>query len=284
MANEQAFPAASAPTGGGRLLPSPASFYVTGEDRLRVVSANSLVGVVLNLHWRHAEASGRTVANAQSHRPASDRSIASDDYPLGVGSLLNVTVFAGAGAPRIGQTYVMVQLVRGAGAAAVVLGTLLAGYVTSTQALGWPGSPIAGSLDSGGYLRQIVGASPAPGAENSEVVPTGARWELVSFHALLVTSAAAGGRQPRLLMTFGGTNAQVILPAPGTLGPSAAMNFLWTQGVPWQLGSLVDCLAPLATNISLSAGTVISTNTLTMNAADNYDAPVYVVREWLEVT
>jgi len=162
VATEQAFPSSAPIVGGGRLLPTPAQFYVTGEDRLRIVSANAMAGVSLQLHWRHAEPSGRTVPNAQTHTPASDRSIAVTDYPLGVGSLLNVTVFAGAGAPKVGQTYVMVQLVRGTGAAAIVLGTLLAGYVTSTQALGWPGSPIAGSLEGGGAYRSIAGATPAP--------------------------------------------------------------------------------------------------------------------------
>src|SRR5205807_8987150 len=35
--------------GGARLLPSPSQFFLTGEDRLRVVSANSLVGVSLKV-------------------------------------------------------------------------------------------------------------------------------------------------------------------------------------------------------------------------------------------
>src|SRR5204863_2582589 len=100
------------------------------------------------------------IANSVDHVPNTDRSVKTSDHPLGVGQLLNLTVFASAGAPLIGQTYVKVQLIRGVGAAAIVLGTLLGGYVTAVHALGFPGSPIENSLTATPAIRYITGTNP----------------------------------------------------------------------------------------------------------------------------
>jgi hypothetical protein len=203
---EQVFVGQPSIFGGARLLPSPSQFFLTGEDKLRVVSANSLVGVSLKVQWRTATLAGDVVPSSQDHTPNSDRTVNRQDYELGSGSLLNVTVFASAGAPLSGQTFVIVQLVRGDGPAAIVLGTLLAGYVTAVQALGFPGSPIASSTDGHGAIRTIIGTSPAAGVECAEVVPTGARWELVSFVATIVTSATVITRVPELYVDMAGSN------------------------------------------------------------------------------
>lgn len=281
---EQAFPSQAPITGGGRLLPSPAQFYVTGEDRLRIVSANALTGVSLNVHWRHAPLSGGTVPNAERHVPASDRSVQVQDFSLGVGSLLNVTVFAGAGAPTIGQTYVMIQLVRGTGTAALVLGTLLAGYVTSTQALGWPGSPIAGSLEGGGAYRSIVGATPAAGVDLAETVPTGARWELQHVFATLATSIAAGNRVPYLRKQIGGSNA-VFTFNPNPVAPNTFAGFGWAPNLPVGFDATnAAWITPLAQPLVLLAGDALNTFTFGLQAGDQWGNVRYTVREWLEVS
>src|SRR4051794_22422027 len=184
--------------GGSRLLPSPSQFFLTGEDRLRVVSANSLTGVSLKVQWRAATLAGDVVPSSQDHTPNSDRTVKRQDYELGSGSLLNVTVFASAGAPLSGQTFVIVQLVRGDGAAAIVLGTLLAGYVTAVQALGFPGSPIMPSVAGEPCVRAITGTTPAPSATSFETVPTGARWEVMQYQFLLSTGVAVANRTPQL--------------------------------------------------------------------------------------
>src|SRR5439155_18890058 len=111
------------------------------------------------------------------------------NYKLGKGAILNLTVFASAGAPLMGQTYVIVQLIKGLTGATIVLGTLLGGYLTATQALGWPGSPIISSTDGEGCTRLIVGTTPAAEANILETVPTGARWELLSLEASYVQGA-----------------------------------------------------------------------------------------------
>src|SRR5436853_135315 len=83
--------------------PSPSQFYLTGEDRLRIVSANSVAGVALKLQVRTASLRGDIQAQSFDHTPATDRSVLSQEFPIGEGSLLNATVFVGTGSPFIGQ-------------------------------------------------------------------------------------------------------------------------------------------------------------------------------------
>lgn len=281
---EQVFVGQPQTFGGARLLPSPSQFFLTGEDRLRIVSANSLAGVSLKVQWRTATLSGDVVPSSQDHTPASDRTIKRQDYELGSGSLLNVTVFAGAGAPVIGQTYVMVQIVRGEGAAAIVLGTILAGYVTAVQALGFPGSPIISSTESEPYVRAILGTRPAAGVQVLEVVPTGARWELVAFYVSLDVSAAGVNREVFLNITSAGSTLGVFgfgLNVP----PPATPQYIWGQG----LAPVADATnrvyeGPLPTRALLVAGATIQTAVYNFDAADRFGTPQYTVREWLEVS
>lgn len=281
---ELVFPGASPVIGGGRLLPSPSQFYLTGEDRLRVVCCNSKAGVILKVQWRTALFSGEIVPNSETHTPTSDRTVYTEDLELGTGSLLNITVFAAAGSPLIGQTYVMVQLVRGVGAAAIVLGTLLAGYVTTTQALGFPGSPILSSVEGGAAYRRITGTTPAAGAEISEVVPNGARWQLLTVNALLTTSAAAGTRTPNLVITDGGVD-YFGSGQPVGVGASAGSPYWWEQGMALavQVG-LIGSVAGLLIEGHMLAGHRFITRTSNLQAGDQWSAPSYLVREWLEVS
>lgn len=281
--SERVFPAVPFQIGGGRILPSPNQFYLTGEDFLRVVCSNSAAGVTLKIQLRTANALGDTVAHSEDHVPASDRSETREDYAIGSGSLLNVTVFARTGAPLIGQTFVIVQLVRGRGDNAVVLGTLLAGYVTECQALGFPGSPIQTSIEGGGYVRNIVGTDPAAGSEIVETVPAGARWELLSFSAFITKAAVNGG--PMELRKIVGANTFWQVVASHTHTAGATINYIFAQAL-----NTVSAGPPgtgtsnhaLPSNCFFNSGDKLQTS-LVNNAGDNWSAPVFAVREWLEV-
>lgn len=283
MAKGRVFPAVPAVFGGGRVLPSPSQFYLTGEDRLRVTVANALVGVAVGIHWRTANPDGDIVPSREFQTPTSDRLPTTADYELGEGSLLNVTAFAAAGAPRIGQTFVSVQLVRGRGPAAIVLGTLLAGYVTATQSLGFPGSPIQSSVDGGGFFRRITGTTPGISGEITEVVPTGARWQLLSVNARLTTSATAISRFPALFLAEGGFDFFAA-------GQFSAVGASVTSAVWWECGmalesqvGFVGSVAGLLLGNMLLAGMSFATRTGNLQPGDQWTAPSFLVQEWLEV-
>lgn len=278
------FPARPLELAGGRILPSPSQFYVTGEDRLRIVSACSLAGVVVQLRARIADFAGDTVPEAWSHTPNSDRTVRTEDFELGVGSLLNVHAFASAGSPRVGQCFVMVQLVRGLGTAALVLGTLFAGYVTSAQSLGYPGSPIQRSTDSEPPPRVITGSVPAVGAEILETVPTGARWRLVSAVVTFVTDVTAITRSPRL--EFRESNITFALfPNPLDVTGSLTRFLVWVEGLAYDAPHSSNVgVGGLPQSVILLSNQTIRTNTENLQLGDQFTGIAYTVQEWLEVS
>jgi hypothetical protein len=283
VADERVFAATPLSTAAGRVIASPFQFVLTGEDTLRVLSSNSLAGIRLRIQGRWLNAEGKVDVFGFDHVPNSDRTIRSDEFAIGVGAILNAVVYVSVGSPVVGQTFVILQLTRGRGAAAVVLGTLLQGYVTTYSALAWPGSPIQSSLEGGGYPRRIQGTLPAAGGEQSEVVPAGARWELRTWRARLTTSAVVGNRLPSLVITGGGVQIAWI-GWPTNLGASNSYLYFMSQGIvaSGAVGWAQDNVA-LPQGMILSAGDFIQTTTSGLAGGDQYEAPLYTVTEWLEV-
>lgn len=282
MAGAQLFPAAPALGPGGRILAAPFQFLLSGDEQLRVVSVNSLTGVTVAVQGYRLDPKGEKHELRHVHTPNTDRTAASSVFPLGPGALLNLTVFAASASPSIGETFVIVQLIRGLGAAVLVMGTLLAGFVTAVQPLGWPGSPIESSLSGPGALRKVTGTDPAAGAEISETVPTGARWELLTLRVNFATDTTAIDRRPILFLDDGSTKF-FHSAASTVINASNNLDYIWAGGLP--LATAVSGAAPLAGLVLgavLLAGFRIRTTTQNIQAGDNYDNPVLMVREWLE--
>ena len=173
-------------------------------------------------------------------------------------------------------------MIRGRGAAATVLGTIVQGYLTAEQDLGWPGSPIESSLASGGTFRTIFGTRPALGQLASETVPEGARWALLSLATQVETSPAPTPRIPNLTIVYGGRFMWWSSP-PGTVGASVEKFYSWVHGL--ALENEVNPYAQLAglpVQTELLAGTIITVGVASPDAGDQWAAPVLNVREWLE--
>lgn len=282
MAVERVIPSAVGGA-GGRIIATPFQFYSDGSDNVRVEVWNSASNVTIAVDGRWQQARASVDAFAQRIPVTNTRARNVFDFALGEGYVLNLVVYAAGGTPRIGQTFVRVSLIRGLGGATIVLGTLLQGYVTGVQGLGWPGSPIESSIAGGGLVRFIQGTNPPAGSEIFEQVPTGARWELVQLGAQLVTSAVAGNRRPAI--TFQSLPVNLVSnPNPGVLGPGGSIAFAWGQGMPLDTSfSTLAIWGGLTTGVQLFAGDSIGINTQFLDPGDNWGPPAYYVREWLEV-
>lgn len=262
------------------------SVYITDDDtNLRIVSVNSVSGVVIGLSGLRIDDKGVPQPIDELHTPNTNRTTKTDDFGIGKGTVLRVTAFAVSGTPLVGQTYIMVQLVRGVSGPRRVITTLIAGYVTAVQALGFPGSPIVSSTEGEPAIVEYVHAAPPVGAEQVIVVPTGARWEPQALFTVLTTSGVAGTRVP----VFGFTNP--FAGAIGSVWPTPGL----TPGIAWQISLLpgvqrdgsvipVRVQAPMPQGLRLLAGGFINTVTLNMDGADQYSALNLSVREWLEVS
>lgn len=260
-----------------------APLYVTGEDALAITVFNGAAGVTVTLTGRMLQfGDTRPKPFAQTIVPATDRSASVARFTLGDGWLLNAQALVSAGTPGIGQTFARLSLVRGIGASAPDLFTLCADYVTAKMPLSYPGSGVTDSTDGAGSLRSITGATPAAGAEISETVPTGARWELLAFQAAFVTSATVASRVPQLTLDDG---ASVFYRLGAALAQAASLTQRrsWFQGAPAPfLDNANSIPMPLPTNNRIPGGGRIRTLTALIDATDQYNAVQYLVREWIE--
>jgi hypothetical protein len=260
---------------------STSAWFFTGEDHLRVRSFGALAGVVLAVEGRFLTADGQLISVGERHVPNSDRTEATSLHTLGEGFLLNLSVRASTGSPRVGQVFVTVEVVRGRLGAVQILGALTAGYVTDTQRLAWPGTPAARSIDGPGVIRSITGTDPAAGAEISETVPTNARWRLLALRANLTTDATVATRVVSLRLAPAATLTASIQ-APNSQAASATYAYNYAlESADRALVVTADIPVRLPQN-ALPGGSTISTVTAGIVAGDNWGAPGYTVEEWIE--
>lgn len=264
-------------------LVGAAGHYFTGEDNLRLTSWNSVASAVVTLTGRFLHVDGHIEPFSGRHVPNTDRTAATSTFRRAEGWLLDLSVSVSGATLIRGQTFVRVDVVRGLGTSDDVLSTLLRGYVTSGQRLGWPGSPQEDPLDGQGALRSVAGTNPAAGAEISETVPTGARWCVLAFFAELVTDAAAANRLVRVTLDDGTT---VYYRTGSAFTHTASLTIGYASGT---IGAQLEAsgstaLCPLPVGHRLLAGHRIRTTTTALQAGDNWGAPQMLVEEWLEAT
>jgi len=260
---------------------APGGVYVTNDDYLLLTAYNSAASTLIEIGGRVLDRDGRPVPFTGRLTPTTDRVASTVVVRLGEGRLQQVSVGIIGGTPSYGQTYVRVDLARGDGAGRTIVGTLIAGLVTSSVRQAWPGSLIYGPLDRGGFIRSVVGTDPAAGVEISETVPTGARWRILSMRFSLVTDATVANRFVRVLLDDGTniygsassdravtlSSTRVHIVSPGGFTYSNAQDHDWL-GLPSDLWML--------------AGHRIRTSTVAIVAGDNYSAPVLLVEESIE--
>jgi hypothetical protein len=259
-------------------------WYLTGEDNLRVTSASAMSGLTLSITGRVYDPSrGVVVPFERTHTPNGDRTLKRSVIALGAGFVLDVTVRVTVGNPLMGQTYVILELVRGLDGPLTLVGTFASGYVTASQGVGWPGSPIISSTDGEPAVRYVQGTDPAAGLEITETVPTGARWEVMTFSAILTNGAIVANRIPALVFS----KAPHVV-AKSVVGASIAENLSrlvsWGPGIQQQTAfDSPGRITVIPAKILLLAGMSLSTSTINFGVGDQYTDVAYVVREWLEV-
>jgi len=275
-------------------LPTPtlegvSPLYFTGEESIRLTVFNAAAGVTVSLTGRFLPVRQRADDNeprvqmfAKTLTPATDRSASTRTEQVGEGWLLDGAVVVTAGTPTDGQCFALVELVRGSQNAFQAVSAIASGYITAKQRLPLVGDKFAGFLDGGGALRSITGSAPGAGLEISETCPTGARWAMIAFEADLVTSAAAANRVPQLTIDDG-VNVFFRVSVNQNETASQTWRNSFQLGVPQTFdGTRFVVTTPLGCDLMIPAGGRIRTVTAGIQAGDAYNAPQYLVREWIE--
>ncbi|HEY3042612.1 MAG TPA: hypothetical protein VGJ39_01210 [Vicinamibacterales bacterium] len=257
------------------------SIYVGPDDHLRITSFNSLAAVTLAVESRLMAPDGCVQDFADRHVPNTDRTPASTLIRLREGWLLDWLVRATAAAPRVGQCFVVVELVRGFTGAVVPIATLGQGYVTDTTRYGGPGSSLAASGEGPGVIRSITGTNPAAGVEITETVPTNARWRLIAMNFQFTTDATVSNRLVTIALDDGVTNFSRT--DSGQLqGASTTPSYTGLVGAGFSTAAGGIRHIPLPAGPLLMGGFRIRTSTTNLQAGDDYTAPQLLVEEWIE--
>lgn len=124
----------------------------------------------------------------------------------------------------------------------------------------------------------VTGTGPAAGAEISETVPDGEVWELQSVQLSLVTDATAVNRNVELTLDDGST---VFFRVEAGINQSSSATTKYSfADFGFASGSAVhDTVAISLPTFVLPAGSRIKTVTASLQAGDDWGAPVlYVVK------
>jgi hypothetical protein len=268
---------------GGGLL-SPFQFLTDGDEHLQLDAWNSQVGAVIALVGRAFDVKGGFIKFEHSLRPLSDRTLSREQFLLGPGALVNLSLFLSSGFSEIGQTFVRLTLIKGTGASAKTIGTLCQGYITAFQHLGFPGSAMRTSTEIPVVPRVITGTDPAAGVAISESVPSGAIWEPLSIAALLVTDATVATRRP--VLTVGDAfTLYGALTASDVATASQTKRFTWAVGAPMSAAGAggINVHQALPAGLFMDSAHVIRITAENLQAADDFGAPTFIVREFLRV-
>jgi len=131
-----------------------------------------------------------------------------------------------------------------------------------------------------GRIRFITGTDPAAGAEISETVPTNAIWELISMRFSMACSADVANRYVGISFD-NGTTSYFIQDSNYTAAATYTPSYCASQVQIRSGEAVVSGHIPIPIKNRLKAGYRIRTATTGLQAADNFGAPSFVVREWL---
>lgn len=257
----------------------PVGKYVLADDVLQVNLLSNQGGNLVVLNYRILTRDSGVVLGQETFAPVSNRASTLFSRQLREGFLLSVALVMTSGLGNSQYTYASVALRRQSQSLLNVMDVLISGYVSQAFPMCWPQSVPQRPTDGAGTLRSILGSVPAAGADISESVPAGARWQLLSLFAQLTTAVAVANRQVNLTLDDG---VNIFYETPN--GPVQAASLIWE----YNFAPLGFAAAVVLTDVAMhydnaqiiAPGFRIRTDTVSIQAADQWTAPQYLVREW----
>lgn len=198
------------------------------------------------------------------------------------GYLLSLGVQASVALQR-GQTSVRITLNRGPGAGIIssVAQVLLSDYLYVGQPAGWPGGRQQQGTESTGFLHSLQVTNPAAGADWTFTVPNQSRMRVTSFNANFTASAAVANRQVTVSVDDGANIYwQHDVAVNITAGQAGSIFGTGTNATTGANPLLLSVVLP--PNLNLPAGHRIRSNTVNIQAGDQWSAIWFGVEEWLD--
>lgn len=267
---------------GRRDLNPATQLYITVEDRLRVNIVNALAGVEVDVTARIQLPDGQVIPMRQQIFPTATRALVTTDFDLCEGFLLDVSVSTPTVAARVGQTFVVAGIIRGAGTNALPSRILISNYLNSGNFIGWPEGPNQQSVQGSGIVRSVQQANPAAGADIVVTVPAGARWLVQSISAQLVTAVAVANRTPHIQIRDGAGNVVWDTAAAAAQAASLTVRYSACGGIQAVVADS-SAVFPIPDVAQLLQGWTLQTVTTNIQAADQWQNIWLNLIEWLEL-
>jgi len=276
------FPGAPATIGRG-LVASSFQYYLTGDENLRLEVESDWVAARVELAWRFWRESDRTIQlTRQSHLTSDITRSTRSTYKLDAGALLNVRVSTPVLPPPYGMTWVRVQLIRGLEGGTEVIGTLLQGYVSLTNDLNWPGSPIEKQDGSSGVIRQVGFSN--NGFDLRATVPTDRRWRVVCGRFAYTTGGVAGARNPFVIGLDAAAAIYWAGIVPSNIPPGSTFVFSFGAGMSPSAVTVVGLFhLPWPNDLEMAAGHQVRASVDGFQAGDSFSNGALVVRQWMDL-
>lgn len=263
-----------------RLAP-PSPLYVTVDDALVAGVASSQSNEVVTIAYRLLRAAdAKPVVLEFTVAPGSNRTIKVEKRQLTEGFLLSVSCKAAVATTR-GQTFVRLFLNPSAAGAGQPGLMMMADYVTTAMAPGYPNGRTVTPVEGPGARKGVQNAAPGIGLNWIVNVPVNARWRIDTLSAALTTDATAGNRTVQMVFTVGGLFNTYAFPAEAVVAPSSVMNYQFSKtrtvspAVNFSWGALPE-------GVVLLGGDFIGVNVGNMGLGDIWGFQNLAVEEWLD--
>lgn len=234
--------------------------------------------------WRKAD---NSVQLFERRIPLGESSPKRRDYRLDPGAIISLRIgltTTALSTIALGAQFARLQLVYGEGDTATAFSTLLQGYISPKNDLGWPGSPLQTMHDGLGFV-QGIGWTYDPINDHVEaIVPNNTRWRVMSGVVEITTSAVAGNRSV-LLQAFdaSGTLARWYGAAGILQAPSTTYFYSFGAGMPpTDINADVFPVLPWPQELDMTAGQVLRVKLGNAQAGDLMSGIDGTVRGWLE--
>jgi hypothetical protein len=260
-------------------IPPTQPIYLQKNDQLVLQTLSNSNNFPFAVSWRILQPNGEITEGVFNGTAQSSPS----SFVLGAfeGWLLSLSAAANGAQPAGTWCFLQVFIGRNpaGGSSPQVYGNIWEGYIFHIAATGWPGSVAQRITDGAGTIRSITGSTPAAGADISETVPANRRWTLLSIRAQLTTTATVANRMVAYRATDG---VNTLWFSFNSVAQAASLINTYTgfPGATFFNDASGHFILPFPQPFVLKGGFVISTNTIALQAADQWTAPQYEVIEW----
>jgi hypothetical protein len=269
-------------------VPPPSPLYITPDDVLRVRAATNQANEVVIVNYRWLRASDATIQYGQFtvKPPQAVPGGAILDQPMAEGFLLSASCQATVATTR-GQTFVRLFVnpkALGAGAPAYML---MADYVTTNTAPGFPNGRVTDPKEGPGWVHTVQFNNPPRGHDWGDTsLSEQDQRRFIQLTCSLQTSAVAGSRVPQFIVLDNLLNFVGVFIAGAVHPPSTTLRYTWstapilapTIGTQMQVGAPQQLLLPPGYSVE------VITSGLDTNAAtgDVWLTIFETVEEWLD--